>query len=337
MQLASVVDQPREGDFCYRQRIPVQGWVYAGYKHAKIQRISVHAPNGEIGATSQLYPRADVALANQLPPGTRTGFRLLAVYSPAGPTPPVVGIEVRVEFTDGTSVPLAGIHLQLLPNDHTGAPYGDLCNPRQVEVLHREHLYSTGLPSEHASTDCVDLIADYLPPRISLIDVGCGIGAYCEPLRARGFSWLGCETSLECAHQLALRSRPHRVIPTPRWPWSRYRLPAATREFDAAIAIEVLEHIREPDPFLAEMKRVSRRHAIFSVPNLETLPFLSTRQVAPWHMLEGDHRNFFTRFNLRPLLARHFRTVEVIDYGPHPLASGDGLPLPNHLFAICET
>jgi len=336
MNLASVVDQPREGDFCYRQRIPVKGWVYAGYRHDKIKRISVHAPNGEIGSTALLYPRADVALANQLAPDVRTGFRLLAVYAPAGPPPPVVGIEVRVEFTDGTSTPLAGIHIQILPNDYTGAPYGNLCNPRQTDVLHREHIYSTGHPAEYASPDCVDLIAEYLPAGISLIDVGCGIGAYCEPLRACGFSWIGCETSLDCAHELALRSRPHRIIKASNWPWSRYRLPAASREFDAAIVIEVLEHIRDPEPFLAEVARVTRRHAIFSVPNLENLPFLANRLVAPWHLLEGDHRNFFTRFNLRPLLARHFRHVEVLDYGPQPLASPDGLPLPYHLLAVCE-
>ena len=336
MQIASVVDQPREGDFHYRQRIPVQGWVYAGYRHDKIKRISVHAPNGEIGSTSQLYPRTDVALANQLPPEVRTGFRLLAVFDPAGPPPAVVGIEVRVEFTDGTSTPLAGIHIQILPNDHTGAPYGNLCNPRRTEVLHREHIYSSGQPAEQASPDCVGLIADYLPAGISLLDVGCGVGAYCEPLLARGFSWMGCETSLDCVHEFALRSRPHRIIRRPVWPWSRYRLPAAGREFDAAIAIEVLEHIAEPDPFLAEMTRVTRRHAVFSVPNLETLPFLASRLVAPWHLLEGDHRNFFTRFNLRPLLQRHFQSVEILDYGPQPLASTDGLPLPYHLLALCE-
>ncbi len=336
MHLASVVDHPREGDFCYRQRIPVQGWVYAGHRQDKIKRISVHAAHGEIGATTRLYPRADVALAHQLGPEVRTGFRLLATYALGGPPPPVLGLEVRAEFTDGTVTPLAGVHIQLLPNDHTGGAYGSLCNPHQTEMLHREHLYSTGQPAEQASPDCVDLIAEYLPRGISLLDVGCGIGAYCEPLRARGFSWIGCETSLDCVHQLALRSRPHRIIPKPAWPWSRYRLPAATGEFDAVLAIEVLEHLADPAPFLAELARVTRRHAIFSVPNLEPLPYLADRMVAPWHLLEGDHRNFFSRFNLRPLLQRHFRSVEVLDYGPQPLASPEGLPLPYHLFALCE-
>jgi hypothetical protein len=39
---------------------------------------------------------------------------------------------------------------------------------------------------------------------------------------------------------------------------------------------------------------------------------------------------------LRSLLQKHFRAVEVLDYGKQPLASPDGPPLPYHLFAICE-
>jgi SAM-dependent methyltransferase len=336
MQIASVVDQPREGDFCYRQRIPVKGWVYAGYRHDKIKRISVHAPNGEIGATSFLYPRADVALAHQLPPDTRTGFRLLAVFQPAGPPPPVVGIEVRVEFADGTSTPLAGIHLQILRDDHIGAPLGALCDPRHTAALPRGQLAPAAHPPETADADCIELIADYLPPGISLLDVGCGNGAYCEPLRARGFSWIGCETDLACAHQLALRSRPHRIILPPRWPWSRYRLPAARGEFDAVIALDVLPYVADPAAFLAQLRRVTRRHVVLSVFNAETLPFLAGRQLAPLAMLEPGPRRWFSRFSLQPFLADHFRHVEVLDGTPLPLPSTDGLPLPSRLFALCE-
>ena len=336
MSLQSVIDSPVNGAAHYRQRIPVEGWVYADYRHERLKRISVHAPSGEIGSTTQFYARADVANSLGLASDVRTAFRLLATF-PQVPAPaPTVGLEVRAEFTDGSVVPLAGIHVRLLPNDFTGAAYGNLCNPQQTGLLHRKHLFSTGLPAEHASPECVALLGDYLAAGASVLDVGCGVGAYCEPLRQLGHSWIGCETSIECLHGLALHSRPHRAINQANWPWSRYRLPAAKAEFDAVIAIEVLEHIREPAPFLAEIARVTRRHAFFSVPNLETLPFLGGRMVAPWHMLEGDHVNFFNRFNLGPILQPHFRSVEILDYGRQPLVSPDGLPLPYHLFAICE-
>ena len=336
MSVQSVIDTPVDGAAYYRQRIPVEGWVYADYRHERLKRISVHAPSGEIGFTTQFYSRVDVTDSLRLAPGIRTGFRLLGTLTQLPAPGATIGLEVRAEFTDGSVVPLAGIHVRLLPNDFTGAAYGNLCNPQHTVLLHREHLYSTGLPAEQASPECVERLTDYLAAGASVIDVGCGVGAYCDPLRQRGHSWMGCETSIECLHGLALHSRPHRAIKSPRWPWSRYRLPAANGEFDAAIAIEVLEHIREPAPFLAEVARVTRRHAFFSVPNLETLPFLANRMVAPWHLLEGDHVNFFTRFNLRPLLQSHFRSVEILDYGRQPLASPDGLSLPYHLLAICE-
>jgi SAM-dependent methyltransferase len=338
MNLTSVVDHPVSGSSYYRQRIPVEGWIYGDYRHQRLKRISAHAPApfGEIGSTAHFYLRADVVESLRLAPDVRTGFRFLATF-PTPPAPaPTIGIEIRAEFTDGTVVALAGIHVILLANDFTGAPYGNLCNPLKDDLFHRHHLYSTGQPAESASPECVALLADYLAPGANVLDVGCGIGAYCAPLRQRGHTWIGCETSIDCLHSLAHHNRPHRTIKLPRWPWSRYRLPAANREFDAAIAIEVLEHIREPAMFLAEIARVTRRHAFFSVPNLETLPFFSDRLVAPWHLLEGDHCNFFTRFNLRPLLESHFRSVELLDYGRQPLASPDGLPLPYHLFAICE-
>jgi SAM-dependent methyltransferase len=336
MNIASVVDQPREGDFNYSQRIPVKGWVYAGYRHDRIARISVHAPNGEIGATTQLYARTDVALAHQLPPDTRTGFRLIATYLPSGPTPAVLGIEVRVEFTDGSVTPLAGIHIQLLANDHTTAPLGQLCNPRHTAVLHRNQIYSSSTTNAAPNSECIDLIAETLPPGISLIEVGCGSGSYCEPLRARGFSWIGCEASLDHAHQLALHSRPHRIIEKSIWPRSRFRLPAADREFDAAISIGMLERVPDLDPVLAEISRATKRHALFSVSNMEVVPFLANRSVVPWHLLDPERVNFFNRFNLRALLQPHFPTVEVLDYSPLSLASPDGLPLPDRLLAVCE-
>jgi hypothetical protein len=113
-------------------------------------------------------------------------------------------------------------------------------------------------------------------------------------------------------------------------------LPAATGEFDAVISIDGLSRIRDLKTLLSETARITKRHAFFSVPNLETLPFLVDRSLAPRHLLDRRQMNFFTRFNLRPLLQNHFRSVEILDYGKQPTASPDGLPLPYHLFALCE-
>jgi 2-polyprenyl-3-methyl-5-hydroxy-6-metoxy-1,4-benzoquinol methylase len=334
--LPCAIDRPLPGDLHYRQRIPVEGWLHLPGDHARLKRISVHASGREIGATAHLYPRIDVAQALRLDPGTPVAFRLLAAIATGTAAMPPAEITVLAEFADGSVATLATVPVAFAPDDFTGAPYGDLCNPQRTGLLHRSHIYSSGYPLEHPSADCLALLTDYLTPGASVLDVGCGIGAYAGALQQRGFSWTGCETSPACLLELARRQRPHRAIKKPRWPWSRYRLPAADHEFDAVMAIEVLEHIREPGSFLSEMARVSRSQVIFSVPNLEILPFLADRMVAPWHLLEGDHRNFFTRFNLRPLLETYFRRVELLDYTRHPLRSPDGLPLAYHLFALCD-
>ena len=63
-------------------------------------------------------------------------------------------------------------------------------------------------------------------------------------------------------------------------------------------------HVMEPDVFLHEIARVRRSHALFSVPNMEILPYLHEWGVVPCHLLEGDHKNFFTRASLRLLTGR---------------------------------
>jgi hypothetical protein len=56
----------------------------------------------------------------------------------------------------------------------------------------------------------------------------------------------------------------------------------------------------------------------------------------PWHLLEADHKNFFTRASLHALLRKHFARVEVFSYAAHPLPTPDEVPLHVHLFAIAE-
>jgi 2-polyprenyl-3-methyl-5-hydroxy-6-metoxy-1,4-benzoquinol methylase len=336
MSLQIVIDQPIPGGSYHRQRIPIEGWVYADYRHERLKRISAHAPSGEIGATTHFFRREDVAQSLHLRTDVRTGFRMVATFEAYPVRSPTIGIELRAEFSDGSVTPLAGIHVSLLPNDYTGGPYGEFSNPQLTTLLRREQVYSVDPPVEPARQDFIRLLEDYLTPGASVIDVGCGVGTRCEPLRALGHSWIGCERSIDSLHQLALHSRPHRAIAVSRLPWVKFKLPAATHEFDAVICVDELARSPNPDLLLAEIARVTKHHAFISVPSVETLPFLAGRSVAPLHLLDQRQCNFFTRSNLRPLLQKHFRQVQVLDYGQQPLASPDGPALPYHLFALCE-
>jgi hypothetical protein len=63
---------------------------------------------------------------------------------------------------------------------------------------------------------------------------------------------------------------------------------------------------------------------------------LSPLHVVPWHLLEGDHKNFFSRYNLSALLSQYFKTVEVIDHGGLPIRAPRDIPVFNHLMAIAD-
>ena len=57
----------------------------------------------------------------------------------------------------------------------------------------------------------------------------------------------------------------------------------------------------------------------------------------PWHLLEGDHKNFLYARQLAQSCSRDiFRCVEIFSYGEHPLRTRDGMPLHVHLFAVAD-
>jgi SAM-dependent methyltransferase len=202
--------------------------------------------------------------------------------------------------------------------------------PDESRLFHRSDIYTSGPSVSEINPTCLELVDRYLrPPNGRILDVGCGFGGYGRALIAAGYDWFGVEVKESDCAELTRLGLPHqRVDGGP--------LPFADAAFDSAICIEVLEHIAAPEPFLAEIRRVTRRRALFSVPNLELIPYLHRYAVVPWHLLEGDHKNFFARPSLRALLSGFFRNVEVLSYAEIPLRTPDDLPLHNHLFAICE-
>ena len=148
---------------------------------------------------------------------------------------------------------------------------------------------------------------------------------------AAGHNWLGLEANSHCCDILLRRQLPFRRVDL-----ESGDLPCADGEWDCAICIEVLEHVKDPEVFLSEIARMTRGRVLFSVPNMEVLPYLHGWGVVPWHLLEGDHKNFFTRASLRNLLTRYFRSVEVFSYGEHPLRTREDIPVHVHLFAVAD-
>lgn len=271
-----------------------------------------------------LYERPDVNEYLTLPPGIRTGFSVHCATAGGDTT---ISLELFLHLREGGTIQLT---------DHSTAVHANLTDSlfhhalqRGTEtILRRDEIYRSGPTLEVVNSEVVHLLHRYLGDARHVLDVGCGCGPYARPLMEKGYHWMGAEVKEGDCVTMQERSLPHvRVIPN-------QPLPFSDEQFDAAMCIEVLEHIEAPDAFLKEISRVIRGRLLVSVPNAELLPLLSAHHIIPAHMLEPDHKNFFTRFSLSALLRRHFAFAEVIDYAPLPIGDLIGEVLPYHLFAV---
>lgn len=90
-------------------------------------------------------------------------------------------------------------------------------------------------------------------------------------------------------------------------------LPFRGESFDSCVAVEVLEHVPDPNPVVAEMFRVLRPGA----PVVVTVPFAMELHQTPY-----DFRRF-TVFGIRRLLEDHgFRVERILARGNFPAVAG---------------
>ncbi len=90
-------------------------------------------------------------------------------------------------------------------------------------------------------------------------------------------------------------------------------LPFAENEFDLASAIEVLEHVPDPEHTLAEMARCAERHLLVSVPREPLWRGLNMARGAYWSELGNTpgHLNHWSRRAFVGLLSRYGVVTEV--------------------------
>jgi 2-polyprenyl-3-methyl-5-hydroxy-6-metoxy-1,4-benzoquinol methylase len=145
----------------------------------------------------------------------------------------------------------------------------------------------------------------------SLLDVGCGEGVlihdWAQRLQDRRVVGIDLEDPALQA-EWANRSAPnleYRVM-------KAENLPFADGEFDVATAIEVLEHVPDPEHTVAEMARVAQRHLLVSVPREPVWRMLNMARGAYLKDLGNTpgHLNHWSKRSFVALLERHGEVVE---------------------------
>jgi SAM-dependent methyltransferase len=141
----------------------------------------------------------------------------------------------------------------------------------------------------------------------SVVDLGCGLGGYSKVLADGGLDVRGFDVVaeyVERARELGVRAEVY----------DGERLPLADGSVDTVILLEVIEHLEEPARLLAEARRVASQAVLVTTPNC-TQSF-GRVPIEFSHMLDVDHRQFFTEASLTALLDGVFGSCEVEQTAP---------------------
>lgn len=145
----------------------------------------------------------------------------------------------------------------------------------------------------------------------SVLDVGCGEGVlthqWATQLGERRIVGIDLDDE-KLKAEWETRRRPnleYRTIPAEH-------LPFADGEFDLACAIEVLEHVPDPEHTVAEMARVANGHLLVSVPREPLWRMLNMARGAYLKDLGNTpgHVNHWSKRSFVHLLSQHGEVVE---------------------------
>jgi 2-polyprenyl-3-methyl-5-hydroxy-6-metoxy-1,4-benzoquinol methylase len=147
----------------------------------------------------------------------------------------------------------------------------------------------------------------------SLLDVGCGEGVLVHRWAERlgdSCRLVGIdleEPSIQAGW--AQRQAPNLSYEVMR----AENLPFADGEFELASAIEVLEHVPDPEHTLAEMARSAKGHLLVSVPREPLWRMVNMARGAYWSALGNTpgHLNHWSKRAFVALLSRYGTVVEV--------------------------
>jgi SAM-dependent methyltransferase len=175
--------------------------------------------------------------------------------------------------------------------------------PAEIMLRTRDDVYQPGLPAkpgEHYRA-FVRFAAKHAGSTI--LDLGCGYGAYSLALAAEGRKCVGAEINMKYLASASRSGLPVVAVDS--------ILPFPDRSFDTVMLLEVIEHVPHLEGILREAFRVARRNVLVTVPNSESLDRLQENDVTYAHMLSSDHVHFFDPPSLEQLLAKFGAKVEI--------------------------
>jgi len=136
-----------------------------------------------------------------------------------------------------------------------------------------------------------------------ILDVGCFSGEYVFYLNKKGYDAYGCDIKENLSWKKNISKFQI---------GSLYSLPYNNKSFDTILVFEVLEHLEALRIALRELKRVSRKNVIISVPNCELPPIFNLSGLSFYHNIDKSHINRFTEKDLVELLLQEDFKIDLV-------------------------
>lgn len=149
-----------------------------------------------------------------------------------------------------------------------------------------------------------------------VLDVGCSSGYLARPLAANGCTVVGLELDPAAAEEA--RSVCEDVLVGDV---ETMQLPFEERSFDVVLCGDLVEHLRDPEAFLARVRPLLRPDGrlVLTTPNVANWSMRIGLLVGRWRytergILDRTHTHLFTRKTLVETLERAGYRVDVLDF-----------------------
>ncbi len=152
-----------------------------------------------------------------------------------------------------------------------------------------------------------EYLRQWITPDATVIDIGCGLGRWCEIAAKYATTVVGIDYSEELI--AIARSRASNIEYNIEYIVGDVTRDLDGREFDLALMTHVIEHIDDPDTILKELQSVAKR-LIVEVPDFESDPLNIVRlaESRPFYS-DADHVREYTQAILNAQVERNGWTV----------------------------
>lgn len=169
--------------------------------------------------------------------------------------------------------------------------------------MDKEEIYELGLPAKEAYMPFIKFALPHIDKEDKIIDVGGGEGAYSYELIKRGYNPVCVDINEDYIKKSKERGVESYVMDSTS-------LEFDDNSFDVVILFEVLEHVKDFEKLLMELKRIARKKILITVPNCTGIEQLKPGFTYD-HLLATDHVNFFNKKDLEEVLSKYFENYKV--------------------------